>query len=57
MRAIANGYDENAPRGQYTIDRIDVNGDYEPPNCRWITIEEQQKNKQHKELPIEQQEV
>lgn len=52
--AIANGYDENAPRGQYTIDRIDVNGDYEPHNCRWITIEEQQKNKQHKELPVKE---
>lgn len=28
-----------------TIDRIDVNGDYEPDNCRWITILEQQHNK------------
>lgn len=27
-----------------TIDRIDVNGDYEPSNCRWITIKEQQSN-------------
>ena len=26
--AFANGYDPDAPRGQCTIDRIDVNGDY-----------------------------
>lgn len=43
--AYLNGYDENAPFGECTIDRIDVNGNYEPNNCRWITIVEQQKNK------------
>lgn len=43
--AYANGYDENAPFGECTIDRIDVNGNYEPNNCRWITNAEQQKNK------------
>lgn len=43
--AYANGYDENAPFGECTIDRIDVNGNYEPSNCRWITNAEQQKNK------------
>lgn len=40
--AINNGYDDNL-----TIDRIDVNGNYEPSNCRWITMEEQQWNKRN----------
>ena len=30
-----------------TIDRIDVNGNYEPDNCRWITMFDQQSNKRN----------
>lgn len=37
--AIKNGYKKGL-----TIDRIDVNGNYEPSNCRWVTKEEQNKN-------------
>lgn len=36
---------ENGYKGNLTIDRIDVNGNYEPDNCRWVTHLEQQHNK------------
>ena len=38
--AMANGYTDNL-----TIDRIDVNGNYEPSNCRWVSMAEQVKNR------------
>ena len=38
--ALSSGYKEGL-----TIDRINGNGNYEPDNCRWITIQEQQKNR------------
>lgn len=38
--SIENGYNDNL-----TIDRIDVNGDYTPDNCRWVDTIVQANNK------------
>ena len=40
--AMANGYDDTL-----TIDRIDVNGNYEPSNCRWVSMKVQNRNKRN----------
>jgi hypothetical protein len=46
--AFANGYDEHADFGKCTIDRIDVDGNYEPSNCRWVDMATQNRNKRLK---------
>lgn len=38
--ALENGYTE-----KLTIDRIDVNGNYEPSNCRWVDYKTQNNNR------------
>lgn len=40
--AMRNGYEETL-----SLDRIDPNGNYEPSNCRWITVSEQHLNKRN----------
>ena len=46
--AIKNGYKEEIlPNGKnkWTLDRINVDGNYEPNNCRWATNKQQCNNK------------
>lgn len=47
--ALANGYREDK-RGKCTLDRIDPNGNYEPTNCRWVTMKTQERNRRNNKL-------
>ena len=38
--ALANGYAEGL-----SLDRIDPSGNYEPSNCRWVTMKVQENNR------------
>ena len=40
--SMCNGYNDTL-----SIDRIDVNGNYEPDNCRWVTSKIQGNNKRN----------
>lgn len=43
--SISNGWSEGL-----SIDRIDVNGNYEPSNCRWVSMKVQCNNKRSNRL-------
>lgn len=45
--AMSNGYSD-----AFTIDRINNDGNYEPGNCRWTTVREQNRNK-HNNIHLE----
>lgn len=50
FKLFYNWSKEHGYTDELSIDRINVNGDYEPSNCRWITISEQQANRRSARL-------
>lgn len=43
--SLENGFDKSVKGHKQSIDRINVNGNYEPSNCRWTDLTTQNYNK------------
>lgn len=53
--AYSHGYDDEAPKMQCTIDRINPFGDYEPGNCRFADLKTQARNKRYRWLNLDEE--
>lgn len=52
--AYANGYDESHDSKSCSLDRIDINGNYSPENCRWVDAKMQSRNTRRNVLVLYQ---
>lgn len=53
--SLASGYDVSAKYGVCTLDRINPYGNYEPTNCRWVSMKVQNENKRQGNSRVEQE--